>query len=65
MGAKQFHMAGVFRTQTCVMVTSYGSGTSHLNTLPLGQMKGSMGREGRGRREKDELLKWVRENVAP
>lgn len=35
--AKQFHMADAFRTQTCVMVTSHGSGTSHPNTLPLGQ----------------------------
>lgn len=33
---KQFHMASVFRTQTCVMVTSPGSGTSHPNTLPPG-----------------------------
>lgn len=33
-------MAHVFRTQTCVMVTSPGSGTSHPNTLPLGQERG-------------------------
>lgn len=42
---KQFHMADVFRTQTCVMVASPGSGTSHPNTLPLGQRKGINGEE--------------------
>lgn len=53
-------MAGVFRTQTCVMVTSHGSGTSHLNMLPLGQTKGLIEREGKGN-EKEEVIRWVRE----
>lgn len=64
MGAKQFHMAGVFRTQTCVMVTSHGSGTSHLNTLPPGQTKGLIEREGRGNEAKEKVIRWLRERVA-
>lgn len=44
-------MADVFRTQTCVMVTSPGSGTSHPNMLPLGQRRGINGKEEeKGRR---------------
>lgn len=44
-------MADVFRTQTRVMVTSLGSGTSHPNMLPLGQRRGINGEEEeKGRR---------------
>lgn len=43
-------MAGVFRTRTCVMVTSHGSGTSHPNTLPPGPRRGLMER----RKEEEE-----------
>jgi len=49
-------MVGVFRTQTCVMVTSLGSGTLHPNNmLPLGQKRGINGEEeAKGKRWKRE-----------
>ena len=49
-------MADVFRTQTCVMVTSPGAGTSHPNMLPLGQRRGINGGEGEVA-EGDEVAK--------
>lgn len=58
-GGKAVPHGGVFRTQTCVMVTSHGSGTSHPNTLPPGQTKGLIkGGEGGG---EEGVTGWVRE----
>ena len=50
-------MVDVFRTQTCVMVTSPGSGTSHPNTLPLGQSRRINGEEEEEVAEGEEVEK--------